>query len=340
MNLASESTSAAETRDTSIRAFVGSGEPYYALIFERIEKNALPRWHVNPWALVIPWFWAGLRGVWLVFWVALAIDLLGIVCLMQVVKFSPLLAEAQANAAENVTLVERYSRWIRNFGTVGVVLLIAGRLWTGSSANRWYYRQYSRWRIDPKVASGVDMRRLLLAGLILLIVAPLTIYRATQQRLDERACLNLIRAVEATDALLLQTGITESTRLIAILQSEHDGFADEFASLDAIEDRTAEQNSRRAELRKLVREASRNLETVRTAATVGLRKKFDCWFIDDFPTLARLAPPEDVVYRRMPDEEAIAAGRQGATRVVRLVKDPVEGRRVNIFTYSAESIDI
>ncbi len=340
MSLSPVPISSADTRDTSVHAFTVSGTQYYESIFEKIEKNALPRWHINPWALTVPWFWAGLRGVWLVFWIALAVDLLGIVCLMQVVKFSPLLAEAQANAADNVTLVERYSRWIRNFGTVGVVLLVTGRLWIASSANRMYYRQYSRWRIDTKVANGVETRRLLLAGLILLIVAPLTIYRATQQRLDERACLNLIRAAEATDALLLGFGIDDATRLTEILQAEYDGFSDEFEGLDAVQDRTADQNSRRAELRKLLRDTGRDLDTVRTAVNVGARQKFDCWFIDDFPTLARMDPPEDVVYRRTPDEEAIAAGREGATKVVRLVKDPVEGRKVNIFTYSAESIDI
>jgi ABC-type proline/glycine betaine transport system permease subunit len=55
--------------------------------------------------------------------------------------------------------------------------------------------------------------------------------------------------------------------------------------------------------------------------------------IDDFPTLARLAPPEDVSYRRVTDDS-------GNVEVLRQVKDPVEGRKVNIFTYSAESIDI
>jgi len=333
-------STAAEQRVTSVHAFVTAGVPYYASTFEKIEKNALPWWHINPWALTVPWLWAGLRGVWLVFWIALAIDLLGVVCIMQVVKFSPLLSEAQANAAENVTLIERYSRWIRNYGTAGIALLMAGRLWLGGSANRWYYRQYSRWRIDQRIASGVDPRRLLLAGLILLIVSPLTIYRATQLRLDGRACLNLIRAGEETDALLLRTGAADAASLIAGLQVQHDDLSDGFARLDAIRDRTSEQNSRRSELRKLLRDTGRNLETVQTAVSTGWRERFDCWFIDDFPTLARLVPPEDIVYRRVPDEEAIAAGRDGATKVIRTVKDPVEGRRVNIFTYSAESIDI
>ncbi len=336
----SPATDAAGERDTSVRAFAGGGALYYVQTFEKIEKNALPAWHMNRWALLIPWFWAGLRGIWLVFWTSLAIDLLGVVCLMQVVKFSPLLAEAQANAAENTTLIERYSRWIFNFGAAGVVILAAGRLCIGAFADRWYYRQYTRWRIDPKAANGVDARRLVLAGLILLLIVPLTVYRAAQQRLDGRACLNLIRAEEATDALLLRTGTADYVRLTAVLQSRFDSLADEAAALESIDGRTAEQNSRRVELRRLLRDAGRELDTVRTAAAVGAREKFDCWFIDDFPTLARLDPPEDVVYRRAPDEEAIAAGNEGATKVVRIVKDPVEGRKVNVFTYSAESIDI
>ena len=330
----------ARERDSSVPTFTAAGTDYYAATFERIEKNVLPLWHINRPALLVPWFWAGWRGVWLVFWLALAVDLLGIVCLMQVIKFSPLLAAAEANAADNATLVERYSRWITNFGTVGVLLLVFGRLAIASGADRWYYRQYSRWRIDASVPSGVSGRRLLLAGAMLLAVSPLTIYRATQLRLDERACLNLIRAGEATEALRLQAGFADAAALAAALQAELDRHAAEFARVDAIPERTPEENTRRAELRKLVRDTTRDLETVRVTMTTGAREKFDCWFIDDFPTIARLDPPEDVVYRRTPDEEAIAAGEAGATRVVRLVKDPVEGRRVNIFTYSAESIDI
>ena len=113
----------------------------------------------------------------------------------------------------------------------------------------------------------------------------------------------------------------------------------EMAALDAIADRTAEQNARRSALRKEARQAGRDVATTEDFTAITGQDRFDCWFIEDFPTIARIDPPEDVVFRSVPDEEAIAAGNEGATKVVRIVKDPVEGRVVNIFTYSSESID-
>jgi len=328
-----------DDRDVSIETFVETKANYYAPVFEKIQRGELPRWHMNLWGLLVPWLWAAWRGVWLMFWIALAIDVLAIVCLMQVVKFTPLLADAQINAADNVTLIDRYSRWISNFGTAGVVILVAGRLWMGSSANRWYYGQYSRWRTQQSLPRGVNTRRAILGLVIISLVAPLTTYRATQQRLDERACLNQIRAGETVEHLLRQYGASDVSDLLPTLVSKNDEITARFSQIDAIADRTAEQNAERSALRKEVRDSGREVDTVEAYNAITVRDNFDCLFIDDFPTLARIDPPEDVVFRSVPDEEAIAAGREGATKVLRIVKDPVDGRVVNIFTYSSESID-
>ena len=195
-----------DDRDVSVAAFVETKAEYFAPVFERLQRGELPRWNMNIWGLLIPWFWAAYRGVWVMFWIALAVDVLGIVCLMQVVKFSALLEVAQADAANNVTLIARYSSWISNFGMAGIVILVGGRLWMGSSANRWYYAQYSRWRTNSDVSNGLDMRRVVTAAVIIAMVAPLTIYRASTQRLDERACLKQIRAGETVETLLAQYG--------------------------------------------------------------------------------------------------------------------------------------
>lgn len=328
-----------DERDVSVAAFVVNKPDYYAPVFERIQRGELPRWHLNLWALIIPWFWAAFRGVWLMFWIALAVDVLAIVCLMQVVKFGALLEQAQVNAADNVTLIARYSGWIKNFGIVGIVVLFAGRLWIGSTANRWYYAQYTRWRTKSDVPHGQETRRVIIAAVIIALVAPLTIYRATQQRLDERACLNQIRAGETVESLLAQYGVQDVSQLLPSLTQRTDALSAEMASLDAITDRSEAQNTRRAAVRKELRQADRDLGTTRDFTAITARDKFDCWFIDDFPTVARINPPEDVVFRSVPDEEAIALGDLDATKVVRIVKDPVEGRVVNIFTYSSESID-
>lgn len=328
-----------DDRDVSVEAFVKTKAGYFSPIFEKIQRSELPRWNLNFWGLLVPWLWAAFRGVWLMFWIALAIDVLAIVCAMQVVKFTPLLAEAQLDAAANSTLIERYSDRINNFAIVGVIVFVAGRLWMGSSANRWYYGQYSRWRTEQSLPSGVSMKRVVTGLVIIAMIAPLTTYRATQQRLDERMCLNNIRAGETVDALYTRLGFGSIDELLPELQDRVATLRADFERLDAISDRTDAQNTERSETRRALRDAGRDLESANNYAALGARDTFDCLFIDDFPTLARMAPPEDVVFRSIPDEEAIAAGKVGATKILRTVKDPVEGRVVNIFTYSSESID-
>lgn len=322
-----------DERDVSIEAFCVTKSDYYAPVFERHQRGQLPRWHMHIWGLLVPWLWSAWRGVWLMFWVSLALDVIAVVCLMQVVKFSPLLAEAQLDPDANRTLIPRYTNWISTYGTIGWALLALGRLWMGSQANRWYYDQYNRWRIEPTVASGVSHKRLGIGVLILLICSPITTYRATQLRLDERACFNQIRATESVESLLLQYQLPNVGSLSTAVSDDAAKAQALFAQLDAISDRTAEQNAARKAARQEARDLGRSANLVEEYAAITPRDRFDCFFIDDFPTLARLDPPEDVTYRRVTDEN-------GNTEVVAQIKPPVEGRKVTMFTYSAESIDI
>ena len=324
---------AVDERDVTVATFVESGEPYFADAFERIQRGTMPRVAVNLWGVLIPWLWAAWRGVWLMFWLSLAIDVLALVCLMQVVKFSPLLAEAQLDPAANKTLIARYSGWITNYSWAAGILFFVGRFWIGSNANRWYFRQYARWRIDEAVPSGTVLKRLVIGVVVIAIVAPLTTYRATQLRLDERACFNQIRAAEAMESLLLRYPTDELSALKAAVLADADAAQARFDRLDAISDRTAEQNAERSAARTSARDLRREAAQIDEYAAVSARDRFDCFFIDDFPTLARLDPPEDVTYRRVTDEA-------GNIEVVEQIKPPVEGRKVTLFTYSAESIDI
>ena len=326
-------------RDVSIGSFVGQNEAYYNATFERLQRAELPRWHVNIWGLLLPWLWASWRGVWLMFWLALAIDMTAIVCLMQVVKFTPLLAEAQLNPDANKTLIPRYSGWIELYGTIGWALLIAGRLWMGSQANRWYYNQYNRWRIIDSTASNVAAKRIIIAIVIIAICAPITIYRATQLRLDERACLNQVRAGETVEDLLIEYQAADIVILADMLNAKLSSAQADFARLDALDTLTAEQKSERSALRKTTRSYERQTKVVNEYQAISSKDRFDCAFIDDFPTLTRIVPPGEVRYRRVPDEAAIAAGDLDATKILVQQKPPVEGRRVTIFTYNAEAID-
>ncbi|MGX9354857.1 ABC transporter permease [Roseobacteraceae bacterium S113] len=320
-------------RDVSVSTFVDTQNDYYAPAFERIQKGEMPRWNMNIWALLVPWLWSAFRGVWLLFWVTLAIDVIAIVCAMQVVKFSPLLAEAMLDPEANRTLVARYTGWIETYTWVGAILFIAGRLWAGSSANRMYYGQYSRWRINDMVPSGTSMKRLVVGLVVIAIVAPLTTYRATQLRLDERACFNQIRAAEGVERLLTQFPVDGAANLDAAINTELETMQARFDELDAISDRTSEQSDERSALRSDIRSLGRDRELVTDFQATSTRDRFDCLVIDDFPTLARLDPPEDVTYRRVTNDA-------GETEVIEQIKDPVEGRKVTLFTYSAESIDI
>ncbi|MEM8577408.1 MAG: ABC transporter permease subunit [Pseudomonadota bacterium] len=320
-------------RDVSIGTFVEAREGYYAPVFERIQRGQLPRWAMNIWGLVIPWAWAAWRGVWLMFWLALAIDILALVCLMQVLKFSPLLAEAMQDPEANRTLVARYSGWISTYSWCAAILFIGGRLWMGSSANRWYYTQYTRWRIDAAVPSGTVVKRLVLGLVIVAICAPLITYRATQLRLDERACFNQVRAAESTELLLTSYNAPSLDALRGTLADQQIAAQTRFDELNAISDRTSEQNTARSAARSEARDLGRDIEMVDEYALISGRDRFDCFFIDDFPTLARLDPPEDVTYRRVTNDD-------GTTEVVASVREAIEGRKVTLFTYSAESIDI
>ena len=329
-----------ESRDVSVPEFADRNAGYYGSVFERLQKGELPFWHMNLAGLLIPWIWSAWRGVWLMFWVSLALDVVGLVCLMQNFKYGPLLADAHLDPSANAILIERYTRWLGVYNNVGIATLVLGRLLIGLQANRWYFGQYSKWRIDGRTAHGVAARRVVIAALILVFVAPITLYRATQQRIDERACFNQVRAIDGTKRLLSSYGVTEVSDLTSAMAERRDRLVTERATLEASASLTDDQRSRLSAIRREERQLRREIDAAEDFKAVTAKDRFDCLFIDDFPTLARVDPPEDVTYRRVPDEDAVAQGRSGATKVIRQVKDPVEGRTVNIFTYTAESIDI
>ena len=326
-------------RDITIEAFVGHNSGYYTDIFDKIQRDELPAWRINLFALIVPWLWASWRGIWLVFWLSLAVDVVALACLMQVVKFSPLLAEALQNPDANTTLIPRYTGWIEIYTVAGWGLFIAGRIWIGYHANRWYHRQYNRWRVIETVSSNVSARRVAIAIMVMLICVPITTYRASQSRLDGRACLNQTKAGEKIQDLLASTGAGDIGSLRLSLEADFAKAQSEFNRLEALDTLTDEQKTARSALRKEVRSTGRNVKVVDEYEAITQKDRFDCAFIDDFPTLTRIVPPGEVRYRRVPDEAAIAAGDPDATKVLIQQKDPIEGRRVNIFTYNAEAID-
>ncbi len=324
-------------RDVTIGTFVDQAPDYYSDVFERIQRGVLPLWQMHIWGLIIPWFWSAARGVWLMFWLSLFVDVVALVCLMQVVKFTPLLATAELDPSGNATLITRYSGLVSTYSWVGWSLLIGGRIVMGAYANRWYYGQYNKWRTDKNTPSGVDMKRVGIAALIIAGMVPLTLYRATEQRLDERACFNQVRAIDGVGRLFQQYGTEDTAEILSRLGTAAADLETEKGRIDAVENQTAEQKTRLREIRNESRQLRRETSALEDYSAITGKDRFDCFFIDDFPTVARLTPPEDVTYRRVADEDS---GREGATKVIKQIKPPVEGRTVNIFTYYAENIDI
>lgn len=174
--------------------FAESNPDYYASTFLKIQQSKLPFLHINVAATLGGFLWAALRGNWLLFWLGFAIDLMAAANLGLVYRYS--VARAEAVIAEKAFLVERFSGWTSDHLLAAIALFVVGRLLTGWLANRVYYRQYSAWRVNSKVNSGVKSARWLVAALIVALIAPLTLYRSTQEAPTARACVKVARAMQ------------------------------------------------------------------------------------------------------------------------------------------------
>jgi glycine betaine/proline transport system permease protein len=178
--------------------FAGQNGDYYADTFLEIQKSKLPKTHINKAALIGSFVWAALRGNWLLFAIGFVIDLVAAVNLALVYKFSTAAAENADNASK-AYLVERYEGWSQGHLITAIVVFVLGRLLFAWLADRFYVRQYGKWRIDRTVNFGWMTSRLITAALIFALIAPLTLYRSTQFAPDERACVKQSRAIQKGD---------------------------------------------------------------------------------------------------------------------------------------------
>lgn len=142
-------------------------------------------------------------------------------------------------------------------------------------------------------------------------------------RTDKRACFNQMRSGEVTRTLMASYGVLNADALLREMQAKNGDLLARMEALAAKESLTSDEKSERAALRKESRSLGRDIGQVEANMALTGQAKFGCFFVDDFPTLVRLDPPEDVTYRRVPDEAAIAAGNEGATMLVRQVKEAV-----------------
>ena len=192
------------TTDTDItkpfHEFADRSGSYYATTFLKIQKDSLPRFHMNKAAALGSFVWAALRGNWLLFWIGFLFDLVALVNVALYYKYS----NAVIEFASREYLVERYSGWASSSILAAIVVFILGRLLMGWLADRIYVRQYNRWRIDRSTANGVSGARLVIVALIAALIVPLMIYRSTQFAPDARTCIKQDRKLAKGEEVSFQ----------------------------------------------------------------------------------------------------------------------------------------
>ena len=176
------------------KAFAGAHGTYYAEVFLKLQKDVLPRWHFNPAALFGSFIWASLRGSWLLFLIGFVVDLIAIVNLALVYKYKT----AAITFADKDFLVTRYEGWADTHFTAAILVFIFGRCLFAWLADRLYAKQYEKWRVSGPAGGinhGLDPSRLITALVIVALIAPLLVYRATQFPPDARTCIKQDRAL-------------------------------------------------------------------------------------------------------------------------------------------------
>lgn len=171
--------------------FAGTNGAYYADVFLQIQKATLGRFHLNKAALLGGFAWAALRGNWKLFIIGFVVDLITLVNLALVYKYS----NAAVDNADKAYLVERYEGWTQTHMVSAIVVFVIGRLLFAWLADRFYATQYEKWRIDRSVNSGFAASRLIIALLISVLILPLLLYRTTQFAPEERSCIRQDRAI-------------------------------------------------------------------------------------------------------------------------------------------------
>lgn len=171
--------------------FAGTNGAYYADVFLKIQKATLGRLHLNRSALAGSFVWAALRGNWKLFIIGFVVDLITMVNLALVYKYS----KAAIDNADKDYLVDRYEGWTQTHLIFAIIVFVLGRLLFAWLADRFYATQYERWRTDRRVNSGLDPSRLMIAGLVAVMILPIMLYRTTQFAPDERTCIRQDRAI-------------------------------------------------------------------------------------------------------------------------------------------------
>ncbi|MEM8979349.1 MAG: ABC transporter permease subunit [Pseudomonadota bacterium] len=179
---------------SAFKEFADRDGDYYADTFLKLQQAKLGWTHINWQAAIGSFIWARLRGNWLLFWIAFVIDLLTAVHVALVFKYTWAKEQAIIDAKQN--LIDRYADWTSSHLMWAIIVFVVGRLLFGMIADRLYFQQYTKWRVNRATPSGYVAGRIGLAILILALIAPLTIYRASQFAPSDRDCAKLQRTLD------------------------------------------------------------------------------------------------------------------------------------------------
>ena len=206
----------------AIRRFAGARGEYYVAQFTRIQSTGRRVWSFNRAAALGGPLWAAARGVWGFFWLFVILELVALVQLGRGLwgdlgaeklaeaarlrqKVEDLSADAEAaraagdpiaeslqTSADNLTRAaqgllveaERLAAGATTLLAIGVVSFLALRVAAGLFANSRYERQFTRWRTDRTLPSGLRPGNALVGLLLVLVMYPLTLYRFTASAPD------------------------------------------------------------------------------------------------------------------------------------------------------------
>lgn len=207
-----------EALDASISQFAGQNGEYYSSAFHKIHESSgfLPNTFNVAAALLGP-IWAAMRGIWGFFWLFLILEMIAWVQIgsgawgnpgarfsdraasqlqraqdfaeravqareagQDPSRFETLAANMTKAADRSQASADAANAEAMSILVVGIVLLVVFKLIQGIYGNIVYEKQYSRWRISPdEVESGVKTSNIVLGAVLVLAIAPLTIYKFT-----------------------------------------------------------------------------------------------------------------------------------------------------------------
>lgn len=251
-----------EQLDASIKDFAGPNGDYYAVAFRRIHETTgmTPR-TFNLAAAVFGPLWAAARGVWGMFWGFLIVEMVawvqigrgwwgdpGAALFERAAKQRERAEQFLAKAEEARQAGEdpaRFEKLAQNIGSAaekseaqavaanaeaaeiliwGLLLLLVIKLVQGLYANAVYEKQYSRWRIDATSSeSGRKQRNTILGIVLVLLIAPLTIYKFTVDSPWE--ILNQFPEKEVSSLAFSDDRATFFTEIAGWLESQIDAAA-------------------------------------------------------------------------------------------------------------------